>query len=69
MISRMGKTFTFRADPDLAAVLQDEASARGVAVSRIVRDACRERLGLDGADVDRRRFNRFRATNAQQAAS
>ena len=40
----MGKTFTFRADPDLAAVLQDEATANGPSVSRLVRDACRELL-------------------------
>ena len=65
----MGKTFTFRADPDLAAVLQDEASAHGVSVSRLVRDACRERFRLDGADIDRRQFNRFRTSSTEAPAS
>ena len=65
----MGKTFTFRADPDLAAVLQDEATANGTSVSRLVRDACRQHFRLDGADIDRRQFNRFRVTNSLEAAS
>ena len=65
----MGKTFTFRADPDLAAVLQDEATANGTSVSRLVRDACRVRFSLHGADIDRRQFNRFRPANAPEAMS
>ena len=68
--SIMGKIFTFRADPDLAAVLRDEASANGVSVSRLVRDACRARLSLDEAEIDHRKFNRFRnGANAAEATS
>ncbi len=54
----MEKTVTFRADPDLAAVLRDEAQAQHVSVSRLVRDACRARLSLASAEIDRRQFNR-----------
>lgn len=66
--SIMGKIFTFRADPDLAAVLRDEANANGVSVSRVVRDACRARLHLVSADIDRRQFNRLPPANSPEAA-
>jgi len=66
--SIMGKIFTFRADPDLAAILRDEASANGVSVSRLVRDACRVRLHLVSADIDRRQFNRFPTANSSEVA-
>jgi len=69
MIQRMGKTCTFRADPDLAAVLRDEARAQRVSVSRFVRDACRARLNLDSVDVDRRQFNRFAARSPEGAGA
>jgi hypothetical protein len=66
--SIMGKIFTFRVDPDLAAILRDEANANGVSVSRLVRDACRARLHLVSADIDRRQFNRFPLANSPEVA-
>jgi predicted HicB family RNase H-like nuclease len=66
--SIMGKIFTFRVDPDLAAILRDAANANGVSVSRLVRDACRARLHLVSADIDRRQFNRFPLANSPEVA-
>jgi hypothetical protein len=54
-------TLTFRADLDLAAALQRQAKDQNMSVSRLVREACRGRLGLEARELDRRRFNRFSA--------